>query len=230
MCVECPDDELWCERTRTCYHPSHQCCADSECVACNTCDDENQCTEINCCYDNDDCYSDEVCCSGYCVEEEIGCCREFGDYCGVLNVSSAEGDDRQYDCCDGLLCCFGQSTNVCGECCADSDCTDAKGGVCNGFICEYPTCDGKGEVCKHDDECCGKLICHHGACKKPRKPHKPHPKPEPKPEEPVTTLPATGSGDSQSGSSVAVGATLAAGAAAVIAARLRNQNREETAE
>jgi len=85
--------------------------------------------------------------------------------CASVTVASAGGDDRQYDCCDGLLCCFGQSTNVCGECCADSDCKYAPGGVCNHFQCEYPTCEGKYETCDHDSDCCHGLKCFGGVCK-----------------------------------------------------------------
>jgi hypothetical protein len=224
-CVECPSDEVWCETSQKCIYPPRECCTDDDCPACNTCGDDNQCTETNCCDTDNDCDSDEICCNGICVDEHDPCCQQFGETCGVLNVTSAGGDDRQYDCCDGLLCCFGQSTNVCGECCADSDCDYAPGGVCNDFQCEYPTCEGKYEACDSNSDCCHGLTCHHGVCKHP---HKPHPKPTP--DEPVTTLPATGSGPGKSDTSAALGITLAAGAAALLGAKMLRQQPEDAGE
>lgn len=220
VCVECTGDEVWCEATQSCYDPATGCCADSDCGPCEYCSELN-----NMCFGS--CSQSETCCDGVCVADEIGCCRDFGDYCGLVEVTSAGGDDRQYDCCDGLLCCFGQSANVCGECCADSDCNTDWGGVCNNFICEYPTCDGKWEACDVDSDCCHGLKCYGGVCKS--KHHHHHPKPTP--EAPVTTLPATGgkSGKSGKNDSTALGMTLATGAAALLAAKYLRQNSEDEA-
>jgi hypothetical protein len=208
-----------------CVDLANCCERDDDCDTCQECEG-GLCVDLNdCCETDNDCDSDEVCCSGICVEEHIGCCREFGDYCGVTDVASAGGDDRQYDCCDGLLCCFGQSTNVCGECCADSDCKAAPGGVCNHFQCEYPTCEGKYDACGSDSDCCHGLKCFGGVCKHP---HHPHPKPTPP--APVTSLPATGVKNGSTDSSGAVGITLVAGAAALLGAKMLRQKPQETNE
>jgi hypothetical protein len=218
----CPPGDKYCPDGDYCYSErTGGCCTSDECGPCSFCSDQN-----GTCYSQ--CLDNETCCDDTCVADEIGCCRDFGDYCGVLEVSSAGGDDRQYDCCDGLLCCFGQSTNVCGECCADSDCNTAWGGVCNNFICEYPTCDGKWEACDADSDCCHGLKCYGGVCKSK---HHHHPHPKPTPEAPVTTLPATGgqSGKGGKNDSTALGMTLATGAAALLAAKYLRQNSEDEA-
>ena len=213
-----------------CVDLAHCCESDGDCGACQECED-HMCVDLDtCCHHDHDCDHDQVCCSGTCVAEHIGCCREFYETCGVLDVASAGGHDRQYDCCDGLLCCFGQSTNVCGECCADSDCKYAPGGVCNHFQCEYPTCEGKYEACDHDSDCCHGLKCFGGVCKHKHH-HYPQPKPQPKPNKPaqVGTLPATGAGKGKDDSSTALGVTLATGAAALLAAKYLRQTSEDEA-
>ncbi len=215
----CPPGDNFCPDGDYCYSQrTGGCCTDDECGDCQSCHD-GVC--------GGDCSQSEECCYGECVPFDT-CCQGFGDTCGVLEVTSA-GGDRQYDCCDGLLCCFGQSTNVCGECCADSDCKAAPGGVCNAFQCEYPTCEGKYETCHSDSECCHGLKCRDGVCKHPRAPHKPHKPHKPsKPSAPVETLPATGVKNGGNDAGNALGVTLAASAAALLAAKhLRQTSTEE---
>jgi hypothetical protein len=234
-CQPCPSDELFCEGTQTCYNPEHECCIDDDCEGCAVCNDANQCADPECCHDSDcgscefcddgvchgACSQSESCCNGECVADEIGCCREFGDFCGLTDVAAA-GGALQLDCCDGLLCCRVDDDHVCAECCSDHDCP--KDAFCHHGFCEFP------HACKSDVECpkgtccCKDGNCSRKCCNKPPKP------PTPTPPAPVTVLPATGAKDGESDSSSAVGITLAAGAAALLGAKILRQNSEEAGE
>jgi len=215
----CPPGDKYCPDGDYCYtERTGGCCPGDDCGPCQSCHDG---------FCGGDCSQSEECCNGECVPFDT-CCQSFGDTCGVLDVTSAGGtpDDRQYDCCDGLLCCFGQSTNVCGECCGDGDCKDAPGGVCNAFQCEYPTCEGKYEACSSDSDCCHGLKCRGGVCKHPHKPHHPT-----TPTTPVQTLPSTGVKGGGNDSADTLGMTLAVGAAALLAAKhLRQTSTEEASD
>ena len=108
--------------------------------------------------------------------------------------------------------------NVCAECCGDWDCP-------NGCECDHGVCSchcGSDYDCPKGTCCCKSGACSADCCPKPPKP----PKPQPKPDAPVTTLPATGSGDTARSSGLLGVAAL--GAAAVLAAkRLRETPSEE---
>jgi LPXTG-motif cell wall-anchored protein len=166
------------------------------------------CTE--CCEDSD-CGDCEICDSGVCAPKS-DCCRSTGQTCGEV-VPTADGAD-QYDCCDGLICCdnlyYGAS--VCAECCVDHDCP--HGGQCDQGECKH--------VCKNDQQCpWGTCCCNDGTCSSTccHHPH-PHPKPpKPKPSDaPVTSLPATGVGETENTGGL-LGITLGVAAAAFVAGK-----------
>jgi len=147
------------------------------------------------------------------------CCREIGESCGLLDVAAAH-DSPQYDCCDGLVCCENWNSQypVCAQCCNDWDCP--KGAYCRGGWCEYPDyCDNDKE-CPKGTCCCKSGACSVDCCPKP-------PKPQPKPDAPVTTLPATGSGDTAQSSGLLGAVALGAAAAVFAAKRLRETPTEE---
>ncbi len=121
---------------------------------------------------------------------------------------------------------------VCAECCGDWDCP--KGAWCHEGWCEWP------DHCKDDKECPkGTCCCKDGSCSgkccdkphppKPPAPPKPAPAPAPAPAAPVTTLPATGVGDS-SDSSGLLGAAALGAAAALFAAKKMRETPEAKAE
>ena len=96
-----------------------ECCYDSDCPDCYFCSDEGICVENLC-------LIGEECCNGECVPNGE-CCRGVGDYCGVLEVTTAD-DSPQLDCCDGLVCCenWNSQGSVCAECCNDWDCAQGR--------------------------------------------------------------------------------------------------------
>jgi hypothetical protein len=209
----CIDDECGCGEcvNRMCTSP--ECCHDSDCGACEFCDD-------GVCHGA--CSQHEECCNGECVD--LGdCCKGFGDHCGLLTVADASGS-LQLDCCDGLLCCEVKDGHVCAECCHDRDC--GKDDVCRHGYCEFP------HACKSDKECPkGTCCCKDGTCSSKCCNHPKPPKPpKPQPPAPVDKLPATGVKDGQDDSSAALGITLAAGAAALLGAKVLRQKPKETAE
>jgi LPXTG-motif cell wall-anchored protein len=136
----------------------------------------------------------------------------------VLDITAAESDS-QVDCCDGLVCCYGQSANICAQCCIDENC-DA-GGTCENWVCVYPVLCVDDKGCPEHTCCCDDGSCSWHGCDH----HHPHPHPHPKPPKPappapsapVTTLPDTGSGSEQTGSGLLGAAAL--GAAALFAAK-----------
>jgi LPXTG-motif cell wall-anchored protein len=171
-----------------------------------------------CCADSD-CGDCEICDSGVCAPV-TDCCKGAGASCSFLEVTDVDSA-AQLECCDGLVCCYGLSNNVCAQCCIDENC-DA-GGTCEDGVCVYPILciDDKGcpeHTCCCDDGSCSWHCCDHHH----HHPH-PHPKPpKPTPEAPVTTLPATGSGKENTSSGLLGAAAL--GAAALFAAkRVRDQ-------
>ena len=145
-----------------------ECCYDYDCPDCSFCSTDGVCVENLC-------LIGEECCFGECVP--IGeCCMGVGDYCGFLEVTSADYGSPQYDCCDGLVCCEHKNSqgSFCAECCNDWDCP--KGAYCHDGWCEYPDyCDNdkecpKGTCCCKDGSCSGKCCQHHPHHPKPHKP------------------------------------------------------------
>ena len=216
-----------------------ECCSDDDCDGCAVCNEVGQCSDPECCGDTD-CPDCEVCgddgachpllcllgytcCGGHeCVPEDE-CCKDFGDYCG-LEVASAGGDSsHQVDCCDGLVCCenWNSQGSTCAQCCNDWDC--GKDGYCHEGVCKYPT------VCHHDWQCpehtccCDDGSCSWHCCEHHHHPHPkpPAPAPAPTPAAPVTTLPATGSGQESDSTGLFGAAALGAAAALYAAKKLR---------
>jgi LPXTG-motif cell wall-anchored protein len=210
-----------------------QCCKDKDCEY-GYCID-GYCSE---CRGNDDCGHDEICCNGTCYggyqccyENEAdpvncgecetcieGWCRPTGvelyGVCNPMYVFAADADSPQLNCCNGLVCCDSHKYGlVCLECCADADCAD--GCFCDDGFCSCP--------CWSDKDCAdGTCCCKNGSCSADCCPTPEPPKP-PKPHKPdsggtITTLPATGSGDSKDGSSW-IGAAALGAAAAYLASR-----------
>jgi hypothetical protein len=223
-----------------------ECCDDSDCAGCAVCNEAGQCADPECCTDTDCpdcevcggdgtchpllCLLGDTCCGGHeCVPEDE-CCNDIGDECG-LRVTTAFGGEHshQLDCCDGLVCCENWSSQgrVCAQCCNDWDC--GKGGVCVNGVCEYPT------VCHHDHDCpehtccCDDGSCSWLCCEHHHHPH-PHPKPPTPETTPATALPATGAGSNERSDSSSLGITLAAGAAALLGAKLLRQQTEEASD
>jgi LPXTG-motif cell wall-anchored protein len=220
---ECCNDE--CVPLGQCVHiciPEAQPCEDRtlECcpgLQCCIAGESSYCAE--CCADSD-CGDCEICDSGVCAPV-TDCCRDFGDYCGLLQTTAAGGDSSdQLDCCDGLVCCenWNSQGSVCAQCCNDWDC--GKDGTCNEGVCEYPILciDDKG--CPEHTCCCGDGSCSWHCCDHHH--HHPHPKPpKPTPAAPVTTLPATGSGQESDSTGLFGAAALGAAAALYAAKKLR---------
>jgi LPXTG-motif cell wall-anchored protein len=143
------------------------------------------------------------------------CCKGAGASCSFLEVTDVDSA-AQLECCDGLVCCYGLSNNVCAQCCIDEHC-DA-GGTCEDGVCVYPILciDDKG--CPEHTCCCGDGSCSWHCCEHHHHHPHPHPKPPtPTPDAPVTTLPATGSGQENTSSGLLGAAAL--GAAALFAAK-----------
>jgi LPXTG-motif cell wall-anchored protein len=246
---ECPDDQQCCGYGAEGAYCA-ECCDNDDCYiagSCSTCE-EGWCTTPECCEDSD-CYGCEVCgqdyqchpllcefgstcCDGHeCIPEE-DCCRGAGDSCGLLDVTAAGGSD-QLDCCDGLVCCENWNSQypICAECCNDWDCP--KGAWCNEGWCDWPDeeCEydkecPKGTCCCKDGSCSGKC-CHHHHPKPHPKPYPPKPAPAPAP---VTSLPATGAGESSDSTGLFGAAALGAAAALYAAKKMRETPEASTEE
>ena len=105
-----------------------ECCRESDCGDCELCHEGNcvPCERggLTCC--NDVCSADQ-------------CCVDFGDECGLLDVTPADGDwPSQLDCCNGLVCCASKYGSVCAECCTDHECP--KGSICCAGQCRVMEC------------------------------------------------------------------------------------------
>ncbi len=200
-----------------------ECCYDYDCPDCSFCSSDGVCVENLC-------LIGEECCNGECVPNGE-CCRDFGDYCGVLEITVA-GGEAQLDCCDGLLCCAAQGGHVCAECCDDHDCDED--GYCWHGYCEYPkSCKSDGE-CPKGTCCCKDGNCSSKCCNHPPKPPKP---PKPAPPAPVkpsggtaSSLPATGAGPSDEKNSFLGVAALGAAAAVLAARKMRETPGEATSQ
>jgi hypothetical protein len=242
---ECPDDQQCCgEGAEGAY--CAQCCDNEDCYIAGPCSicEQGWCTTPECC-EHEDCDGcevcgqdhmchpllcdfDETCCDGHACIPVDECCREIGDSCGLLEVSGAWDGSEQLDCCDGLVCCENWNSQypVCAECCNDWDCP--KGAWCNEGWCEFPDlCDHdkdcpKGTCCCKDGSCSGKC-CHHHP--KPPKPAPPAPTPAPAP---VTTLPATGAGESTDSTGLFGAAALGDAAALYAAKKMRETPEGDT--
>lgn len=245
-----------CEGLNCCYDDKtksgycSECCGDWDCQSgyccggvcqAECCDDKDcewgVCVDGYCkeCRDDWGCGKGEICCEGSCEYRE--CCglgdydhcgdcgfcgenyqcyalAEFGEHCEVLQVADGSPEGN---CCHGLVCCEWDKKSVCAECCGDWDCP--KGCECDHGVC---SCH-----CASDYDCAeGTCCCKSGACSADCCP--PPPKPEPKPETPVTTLPATGSGDTAKSSGLFGMAAL--GAAAFLAAKKMRETPETSVE
>lgn len=182
-----------------CVAEGEACAADTDCCEGICC--AGFCRNIECCIDEEDpnarCPEGTSCFEGVCDSVD-GTCGVLGDPCDIANENA--------DCCNGLVCfeaicdnpsglCMGVA-EFCGddalECCGGLTCVD---GYCEG------TCAAEGEACQGDDDCCDGFVCSDQAvC------------------EAATGLPSTGVGVDDASWSPLMGASLAAGAAALYAA------------
>lgn len=228
-CAECCGD--WdCEGGYCCGGVCQaECCDDKDC-------EWGVCISGHCfeCRDDSGCGKGETCCDGSCgpweccgYGDDIHCgdcgwcgenyqCYElagYGEHCEV--VLAADGSPEG-NCCHGLVCCEWDKGNVCAECCGDWDCP-------TGCECDHGVCSchcGSDYDCPKGTCCCKSGACSVDCCPKP-------PKPQPKPDAPVTTLPATGSGDTAQSSGLLGAVALGAAAAVFAAKRLRETPTEE---
>jgi LPXTG-motif cell wall-anchored protein len=200
-------------------------CVDGYCVECRDdwgCDGkkgeiccDGSCQHWECCG-----YGDEDHCGdcGWCGENyTCYALAEFGEHCEVLMAADGSPEGN---CCHGLVCCEWDKKNFCAECCGDWDCPE-------GCACDHGVCSchcGSDKDCAPGTCCCKSGACSHDCCPKPPKP----PKPAPKPDQPVTTLPATGSGDTATSSGLLGAAAI--GAAALLAARKLRETPEVSTE
>ncbi|MEZ4529945.1 MAG: LPXTG cell wall anchor domain-containing protein [Thermomicrobiales bacterium] len=241
-CAECCGD--WdCDGGYCCGGVCHrECCDDKDCDG-GYCTDDGYCFQ---CRDNYDCGKGEICCDNYCVSGyeccyydlpdpvncgDCGTCFEFScrptgvelyGACFPMEVAAADDSTPQLNCCDGLVCCDSHKYGlVCLECCADADCAD--GCYCDDGFCSCPCWSDKD--CADGTCCCKNGSCSADCCPTPKPPKPPAP---PKPSSgPVTTLPATGSGDSQKGSGWFGAAALGAAAAFWASRKLREDQTSE---
>ena len=186
------------------------CCDDSHCDQGERCCRGACVEDWKCCTDHD-CDDCEECDTGYCMLTGV----PFGEICGEL-VTIANGDSPQLDCCDGLVCCdVDKDGNRCFECCGDWDCP--KGTECDHGVCQFE--------CSHDKDCPnGTCCCKSGHCSKHccrEDDDKPDKAGNPGSSGYIDTLPATGSGDSQTGTGWLGAAALGAAAAYLAAKTLR---------
>lgn len=201
--AQCGSTGEYCDSTTPCCDGLHCCHGQST----------NICAE---CCGNDQCPQGSVCEGFICVP--VDQCEVAGEYC-----------DSENPCCVGLQCCYGQSTNICAECCGDDQCP--VGDICQNWTCvpesgcgaisrycdsENPCCDGLhccyGQATNICAECCGNDQCPQGAmcegftC-------------VPVNSGPVATLPATGAGDQNQSDGLFGAAALGTAAAALVAAK-----------
>ncbi len=237
-CAECCDDHD-CDGYCCDGVCQAECCKDKDC-------ESGHCIEGECrdCHENADCGHDEICCDGYCssnrccyldAPDPVNCgeCETCIDYwcrptgvelygtCNPMYVGAADASSPQLNCCDGLVCCESHKYGlVCLECCADHDCAD--GCFCDDGFCSCP--------CWSDKDCAdGTCCCKNGSCSADCCPAPPKPPKKPTGgETTVTTLPATGSGDSKDGSSWLGAAALGAAAAYLAGRKLKADQAPET--
>jgi hypothetical protein len=134
------------------------------------------------------------------------------------------------DCDPGLECRDGFCSAPCGvqgaacgesvACCGELTCVEG--------ICAAVECAGEGEACAATGECCGDLVCTGGACQVVDDSGEP---PDDDSPDEVTQLPDTGVGTGGNGRSSLAGlASLAAGAAALLAGKTLRKGRDEVSQ
>jgi hypothetical protein len=180
---------------------------------------------------------------GVCTSDSVGCqvdeCTSFAGGACATDADCCEGSCSEEGVCYCLdpaeplrgCACYTGTQDPCGEgslvCCPVEDRPGSEG-ICtpDRLGCEPTgTCAGKGDACKHHDDCCGYLYCgDDGVCAKPHGHHPDKPKPAGgSGAETVTTLPSTGSGPQTSEATPWIGAAALAGAAAIAASKLRKE-------
>jgi hypothetical protein len=179
-----------------------------DCGFSETCDSNGACAPIACVGEGASC-ANAGCCEGLtCV----------ADVCEAAGSAGCESDD---DCAAtageavAAICCGGACVQL--ECCIDADDPNERcgaGETCFEGICD-PVCTVEEDACSSSSECCKDLSCIDGVCAFTEDDDDP---------EDVTSLPSTGSGEETVGPAGTLVTGLIAGAAALVAAKVRSSS------
>jgi hypothetical protein len=192
-----------------CYDPNEgECCTVEDClqvmVSNETCL-EVACVEALCVWTPDNANCDE----GTCCCEQEGICS--ADCCPPVCKDDKDCDKDECCCKDGTCshdCCppVCKDDHDCGkdECCC-------KDGSCSSKCCGVPPCKSDAD-CPQGACCCKDGTCSIGCCDKPD---------DDTPE--IDTLPNTGTGPGEDAAGWIAGAALAAGAAALLSVKTRQE-------